>query len=74
MLMTRKFSVIYRDFRLSTIDLNTKKAIFFLDSAFIPQVYSMEEAVKCLSQHLTKIDGIELASGVLDANHVSIKI
>ena len=65
----------YKDSRLSAIDLDTKKAIFFLDSAFIPQVFSMEEAVvKSLLQHLTQIGGIELASGVLDAKKVSIKL
>ncbi len=64
----------YRDSRLSAIDFDTKKAIFFLDSAFIPEICSMEEAVKCLSQNLSQIGGIELTSGVLDANNLSIKV
>jgi len=64
----------YKDSRLSAIDFDTKKAIFFLDAAFIPQICSMTEAVKCLNKHLTGIQGVELVSGMLNINNISIQI
>jgi DNA/RNA-binding domain of Phe-tRNA-synthetase-like protein len=64
----------HKDSRSSAITPDTKKAIFFVDAAFHPQIHSVEDAVKLLSHHLTQIGCKEWASGVLNANYPSVEI
>jgi DNA/RNA-binding domain of Phe-tRNA-synthetase-like protein len=64
----------HKDSRYSAITPDTKKAIFFVDAAFHPQIHSVEDAVKSLSHHLTQIGCKEWVSGVLNAENPSIEI
>lgn len=57
----------YRDTRLTGVTLDTKEALFIVDTAFTPHTASVEEGLEMLSEHLIKIGCTPKSSGIVGA-------
>jgi len=64
----------YRDSKFSSIDKQTQRAIFFVDSAFKPRTCPVDQAIKILSGYLEKLDADVTAHGVLNRTTPESKI
>ncbi len=64
----------YRDSKLSAINKDTKKAIFFLDSAFEPQHMPIHAAIDMLKNHLEQMGSNILTYGVLNRGQPSVML
>lgn len=64
----------YRDSKHSCIDLNTKHAIFFLDSAFEMKHITMEDALHLVEEGLSKIGAEITSNGILNRQNPEMLI
>ena len=55
----------YRDTRLTGVTLETKEALFIIDTAFTLQTMSVQEGMALLSEHLQKIGCTVKESGIV---------
>lgn len=55
----------YRDTRLTGVTIDTKEAVFIVDSAFTPQTASIRDGLDLLSEHLIKIGCTPKSSGIV---------
>ena len=64
----------YRDSKHTALTETTKRAIFFLDSAFELQHINMNEAIQVFVDGLSRINGSVRKVGILDAKNSKIEI
>lgn len=64
----------FRDSAKSAIDENTKRAIFFLDSAFDTTHMPLNKALSLFEECLGKLNSKVLTNGILDAKNAEIDI
>ena len=55
----------YRDTRLTGVSLNTKEAVFIVDTAFTPRMSSVQNGLDMLSGHLIKMGCTPKDSGIV---------
>lgn len=55
----------YRDTRLTGVTMDTKEALFIVDSAFTPHTVSIQQGLDMLSEHLIKMGCQPKSSGIV---------